>query len=80
MEPVSKPGFSHQITNRAPLCTFHNIRKSNQRLHLAEYRERIACDGDLMVDSLADLMDLTEAAQRTLDIYSARQTQKVLVP
>ena len=75
MDPVSRPGFSHQITNRAPLCPHHNIMKSNRRLHLAEYREQIARDGELMVADLSDLMDLTEAAHRTLNIYASRMSQ-----
>ena len=41
LNPVSKAGTSHQITNRAPLCPRHNVMKSNKRLHLAEYRETI---------------------------------------
>ncbi len=75
MDPVSRPGFSHQITNRAPLCPHHNIMKSNRRLHLAEYREQIAKDGELMVNDVSDLMDLTEAAHRTLNIYASRIPQ-----
>ena len=75
MDPVSRPGFSHQITNRAPLCPHHNIMKSNRRLHLADYREQIARDGELMVADLSDLMDLTEAAHRTLNIYASRRPQ-----
>ncbi len=78
MDPVSKPGFSHQITNRAPLCPHHNIMKSNRRLHLAEYREQIAKDGELIVNDLSDLMDLTEAAHRTLNIYASRIQQGTL--
>ena len=78
LNPVSKEGTSHQITNRAPLCPDHNRRKSNQRLHLAEYREQIVADGELMVDDVSQLMNLAEAAQRTLDIYSSRQPQKRL--
>ena len=74
----SREGTSHQITNRAPLCMRHNIVKGNHDLHLSEYRKQIAANGELMVASLSDLMDLSEAAQRTLDIYSSRQVQKTL--
>ena len=74
----SREGTSHQITNRAPLCMWHNIVKGNHDLHLSEYRKKIAADGELMVDDISELMNLTEAAQRTLDIYSARQVQKRL--
>ena len=76
LAPVSKDGTSHDKQNRAPMCPDHNIRKSNRRLHLAEYREEIRKIGELMVPDIADLTDLDYAAQRTLDIYSARQPQK----
>ena len=69
LNPVSKEGTSHQITNRAPLCKYHNGKKSNQRLHLAEYRQQIAADGELMVDSLDDLINLDEALARAQIIY-----------
>ena len=39
LDPKSKDG-SNQITNRAPLCPDHNIRKNDERLHLADYRVR----------------------------------------
>lgn len=76
LNPVSKAGASHQITNRAPLCPYHNIVKSNRRLHLAEYREEIAGNGELMVSDASELIDLDYAFQRALDIYSARQAQQ----
>ena len=69
LNPLSKAGTSHQITNRAPLCPYHNIKKSNHRLHLAEYRETIADAGELMVDTVADLIDLDYAFDRALNIY-----------
>ena len=50
--------------------------KSNHRLHLAEYRDQIQSRGELMVHNMAELINLDLAAQQTLDIYSARQTQK----
>ena len=73
---MSKAGTSHQIVNRAPLCPYHNIMKSNHRLHLAEYREEIAKNGEMMVDDATELIDLTEAAHRTLTIYGERAMQK----
>ena len=76
LNPVSKAGTSHQITNRAPLCPYHNIMKSNHRLHLAEYREEIARNGELMVDDAAELIDLDYAAHETLAIHSERQAQQ----
>ena len=51
---------------------YHNIKKSDHRLHLVEYREAIWKAGELMVNDPSELLDLTEAAQRTLDIYSSR--------
>ena len=76
LNPVSKTGTSHQIINRAPLCPHHNIVKSNRRLHLADYREEIAKNGEMMVDDPSDLIDLTYAAHETLAIYSARDGKK----
>ena len=79
LNPVSKEGTSHQITNRAPLCPYHNIKKSNHRMHLAEYREKIREDGELMVNDKSDLIDLDYTAHQTLNIYSAWQPQKILI-
>ena len=76
LNPVSKAGASHQIVNRAPLCPYHNIMKSNHRLHLAEYREEIAKNGEMMVDDATELIDRTEAAHKTLTIYTERAMQK----
>ena len=75
LNPVSKEGTSHQIVNRAPLCPYHNIKKSNHRLHLAEYRKAIQQAGELMVNDLSELIQLDYAAQRALDIYASRKTQ-----
>ena len=79
LNPVSKQGTSHQIVNRAPLCPYHNIMKSNKRLHLAEYRDEIAKAGEMMVANPAELIDLDYAAHETLLIYSDRQPQKRLL-
>ena len=45
-------------------------------LHLAEYREAILKAGEMMVADPAELIDLTEAAQSTMDIYADRRQQK----
>ena len=74
--PLSNTGTSHQITNRAPLCPYHNIKTSNHRLHLAEYRETIADASELKADTVADLIDLDYAFDRALNICSARQPQQ----
>ena len=78
-EPRSKDGTSDQIVNRAPLCPHYNIVKSNRRLHLAEYREEIAEKGEMMVDDVSEMINLSYAFQRTMDIYSQRQTQKAML-
>ena len=80
LNPGSKDGASHQIVNRALLCPYHNIKKSNHRLHLAEYREAILKAGEMMVADPAELIDLTEAAQSTMDIYADRRQQKQPAP
>ena len=66
--PTSNDG-SNQIINRAPMCPHHNLRKSNRRLDLSDYRKEIAHAGEMMVDKTTDLIDLAYADQQTLDIY-----------
>ena len=68
LQPESKDG-SHQITNRAPMCPSHNIRKSNRLIYLQDYREEIAEAGELCVESVGDLVDLAAAQQFALDEY-----------
>ncbi len=67
--PKSKDG-SNQITNRAPLCPTHNIRKSNRQISLDEYRQEIADAGEMLVATTADLVNLAEAYQKALDRYA----------
>lgn len=69
IDPKSKDG-SNQITNRAPLCPHHNIRKNNRPVALREYRQEIADAGEMMVDSANALISLAEAYQRALDRYA----------
>ena len=76
MDPVSREGSSHQITNRAPLCMEHNIRKSNQRLHLAEYRQQIANAGELMVHDLSDLINLSYARHEAENLLTQARMAK----
>ena len=75
IDPKSKRG-SNQIWNRAPLCPTHNIRKGNQRIHLADYRVQIADAGEMLVDRIGDLVDLAEmeekAHQYHMDYDTAR--------
>ena len=63
VDPKSKRG-SNQIWNRAPLCPTHNIRKGNQRIHLADYRVQIADAGEMLVDTMGALVDLAEMEDR----------------
>ena len=69
-DPKSKEGTSNQITNRAPMCPHHNIRKNNRRVHLAEYRQEISDAKELMVDNLSELVNLTWAGDQALEIYT----------
>ena len=69
LDPKSKEG-SNQVTNRAPLCPYHNIRKNQRRVHLAEYRQEIADAGEMMVDSINDLVNLAWAEQQAMDYYA----------
>ena len=83
LDSVSRAGTSHQITNRAPLCLYHNVRKSNDRLHLAEYRKEIARIGELLVNSVDDLVDLNRAravAEQLLGEAYARQNPQRRLP
>ena len=61
--PKSKEntGTSNDIQNRAPMCPYHNIRKNNRRVGLAEYRQEIADAGELMVDTVNGLINLDYA-------------------
>ena len=52
------------------MCPHHNIRKNNRRVHLAEYRQEIADAGELMVDHIGELIDLTWAGDQALEIYA----------
>ena len=71
LNPRSLEGTSHRITNRAPLCPYHNTSKGNRRLHLAEYRQIIADAGEMLVESAADLINLDEAVHRVHEMYFA---------
>ena len=74
LDPKSKGG-SNQITNRAPMCAKHNLRKSDRRVHLEDYRAEIAARGELMVSKISDLVDLPWAYQRALDYYAKVQAE-----
>ena len=69
VDPKSRHG-SNDIPNRAPLCPYHNTRKGNRRVHLSDYREGIAHAGEMMVDTMDELIDLSYAHHEALQIYA----------
>ena len=79
VEPRSREG-SNQITNRAPLCPTHNLRKGARPIGLREYREELAAAGELLVDSIEDLIPLPQAYQRALDYYSEARARQAAQP
>ena len=62
-------GRSNDIQNRAPMCPYHNIRKNNRRIGLAEYRQEISDAGEMMVSTMNDLINLDEALLRANQLY-----------
>ena len=68
IDPKSKDG-SNDIQNRAPLCPYHNTRKNNRRVHLADYRTEIADAGEMMVNTTSELITLAEAHHEAMQMY-----------
>lgn len=68
IDPKSKDG-SNDIQNRAPLCPYHNTRKNNRRVHLADYRTEIADAGEMMVNTTSELINLAEAHHKAMQMY-----------
>ena len=68
IDPKSKDG-SNDIQNRAPLCPYHNTRKNNRRVHLADYRTEIADAGEMMVNTTSELINLAEAHHEAMQIF-----------
>ena len=68
IDPKSKDG-SNDIQNRAPLCPYHNTRKNNRRVHLADYRTEIADAGEMMVNTMSELINLAEAQHEAMQIF-----------
>ena len=70
--PKSKEntGTSNDIPNRAPMCPYHNIRKNNRRVGLAEYRQEIADRGEMAVKSVDDLINLDYALAQANIIFA----------
>ena len=75
IDPVSRGGIN-DLMNRAPMCPYHNIRKSDRLVSLREYRNQIADAGELMVSSFRDLIDLGSAQVQTAQIYARRLVQR----
>ena len=40
------------------MCPYHNIRDNNRRVASAEYRQEIADAGEMMVNSVNDIVNL----------------------
>lgn len=75
IDPKSKDG-SNDIENRAPLCPHHNIRKNNRRVHLADYRVEIADAGEMLVNSIGELINLAEAREKSKILYAQAYAAK----
>ena len=75
IDPKSKGGLN-QITNRAPMCQRHNIRKKDRYVHLREYRQEIADAGEMMVNTTDDLINLSWAADRALELYYVERAKR----
>ena len=51
------------------LCPYHNTRKNNRRVHLADYPTEIADGGEMMVDTVGELIDLAWAYEQAMQMY-----------
>ena len=40
------------------MCPYHNIRENNRRVAPAEYRQEIADSGEMMLNSVNDIVNL----------------------
>lgn len=67
--PKSKEGTSNEIQNRAPMCPYHNIRKNNRQIALSQYRQEIADAGEMMVNSVNELINLDYALAEAMKMY-----------
>ena len=76
LAPKSKDGTSNEIHNRAPMCPYHNIRKSNRQVMLTEYRQEIADAGELMVDKITDLINLNYAQAQAMRVFGEAYARK----
>lgn len=74
LDPKSKEG-SDEIFNRAPLCPRHNTRKNVRRVHLDDYRREIDADGELLVESVDDLVHLAWARDQVMDFWAQERVK-----
>ena len=51
------------------MCPYHNIRKNNRQIALSQYRQEIADAGEMMVNSVNDLINLDYALARAMEMY-----------
>ena len=72
----SNTGTSDDIQNRAPMCPYHNLHKSNRLVFLAQYRQEIAHAGELMVDTINDLINLDYAFQEANKLFGQAYARK----
>ena len=68
IDPVSAGGIN-EITNRAPMCPHHNIRKSSRLVALREYRNQILAAGEMQMPP-DQLVDLGAAHRQALQVYA----------
>ena len=62
--------------SRAPCAPRHNLLKSDRRIHLSDYRKEIADAGEMLVNTIDELVDLPMAYQKALDYYAMRQAKR----
>lgn len=81
IDPVSAGGIN-EITNRAPMCPHHNIRKSNRLVALREYRNQILAAGEMQMppDQLVDLGQALLYATRTYARYMGNAYPEARLP
>ena len=69
IRPKSKGG-TDRIYNRAPMCMKHNTSKGNREVELEKLRVEIALNGEMLVGSASELIDLDWAYDRAMDIFA----------
>ena len=69
LAPKSREGTSNEIQNRAPMCPYHNLSKGSRQIALSQYRQEIADAGEMMVNSVSDLINLDQALDAAMQIY-----------